>query len=79
MLYFEGHGDLVSRLIVGIIAIITWLVRVVNLLSPHDSPKTLNPKPFGILACSGLGIHHEAFRKVGKRILGSLPDLGFRV
>ena len=81
MLYFEGHGDLVSRLIVGIIAIITWLVRVVNLLSPHDPPKTLNPKPFG----SWLPPAWEfTMRRSAKLAKGSLEafqtsGLGFRV
>ena len=34
--YLEGHGDLVSRLIMGIIGVIIWLIGFINLftLSP---------------------------------------------
>ena len=34
--YLEGHGDLVSRLIMGIIGLMIWLIGVI--LSPHDPP-----------------------------------------
>ena len=29
----EGHGDLVSRLVMGIIGVIIWLIGVINLLT----------------------------------------------
>ena len=35
--YLEGHGDLVSRLVMGIVRVITWLIGFTN-LSPHDPP-----------------------------------------
>ena len=31
--YFKGHGDLVSRLIVGIVGVIIWLIGVINLFT----------------------------------------------
>ena len=31
--YLEGHGDLVSKLIMGITGFITWLIGVINLLT----------------------------------------------
>ena len=31
--YFEGHGDLVSRLILGIIGVIIWLIGVIHILT----------------------------------------------
>ena len=34
--YLEGHGDLVSGLIIGIVGVIIWLIGVIN--SPHDPP-----------------------------------------
>ena len=38
-LYLEGHGDLVTRLVVGIIWGIIWPIGVINLLlSPRDPP-----------------------------------------
>ena len=29
----DGHGDLVSRLIIGIIGVIIWLIGLINLLT----------------------------------------------
>ena len=38
--YLEGHGDLVSRLIMGIIGVIIWVIGLLSyLLSPHDPPR----------------------------------------
>ena len=35
-MYLEGHGDLVSRLIMGIFLVITWLIGLLTyLVSPH--------------------------------------------
>ena len=34
----EGHGDLVSRLITGIIGVIMWLMGVINLLIISKPP-----------------------------------------
>ena len=34
--YLEGHGDLVSGLIMGIVGVIIWLIGVINL--PTKSP-----------------------------------------
>ena len=31
--YLEGHGDLVSRLIMGITGVIIWLIGVIDLLT----------------------------------------------
>ena len=31
--YLEGHGDLVSRLNMGIIGVIIWPIGVINLLT----------------------------------------------
>ena len=31
--YLEGHGDLVSRLILGIIKVTIWVIGVINLLT----------------------------------------------
>ena len=31
--YLEGHGDLVSRLVMGIIRILIWLIRASSLLN----------------------------------------------
>ena len=41
--YLEGHGDLVSRLVMGMIRIMKRLIGVLNLylLCPHDSPSTI--------------------------------------
>ena len=39
--YLEGHGDLVSRLLIGISGAIIWLIGVINLLSES---LTLNPE-----------------------------------
>ena len=39
--YLEGQGDLVSRLIMGIIRVTIWVIGVINLLyllSPPDPP-----------------------------------------
>ena len=38
--YLEGHGDLVSRLIMGIIRMIIWLIEglLTYLLGPRDPP-----------------------------------------
>ena len=46
-IYLEGHGDLVSKLITGIIRVIIWVVGMINLLTMtlQVLPKTLNPKP----------------------------------
>ena len=33
MVYLEGHGDLVSRLIMVILRVILWLIRVINQLT----------------------------------------------
>ena len=33
MSYLEGHEDLVSRLMVGIIGVIIWLIGVIDLLT----------------------------------------------
>ena len=32
ILYLEGHGDLVSRLVMGITGVIIWLMGVMKLL-----------------------------------------------
>ena len=32
--YFEGQGDLVSRLIMGIAGVTKWLIGLVSLLTP---------------------------------------------
>ena len=34
--YLEGHGDLVSRLIMGMIGVTAWVI--LNLLSPQEPP-----------------------------------------
>ena len=31
--YLEGHGDLVSRLVVGIVRVFTWLIGFTNLFT----------------------------------------------
>ena len=31
--YLEGHGDLVNALIMGILGVVIWLIRVINLLT----------------------------------------------
>ena len=36
--YLEGHGDLVSGLIMGIIRVIIWLIGVSNLLTKSPGP-----------------------------------------
>ena len=37
--YLEGHRDLVTRLITGIIRVSTWVIEVINpLTSPLDPP-----------------------------------------
>ena len=36
--YLEGHGNLASRLLKGIIGAITWLVGVTNLLTKSRRP-----------------------------------------
>ena len=33
ILHLEGHGDLVSRLVMGIIGVIIWLIGMINLLT----------------------------------------------
>ena len=33
IVYLEGHGDLVSRLIMGTIGVILWLTGVINVLT----------------------------------------------
>ena len=33
MVYLEGHGHLVSRLIIVILRVILWLIRVINQLT----------------------------------------------
>ena len=33
MRYLEGQGDLVSRLIMGIIGVTIWVIGVINLLT----------------------------------------------
>ena len=32
-MYLEGHGDLVSRLIMGIIGVFIWLIGVIELVT----------------------------------------------
>ena len=34
--YLEGHGDIVGRLMIGIIGILTWLIGVIKQLT--ESP-----------------------------------------
>ena len=37
--YLEGHWDLVSRLVMGMIGVTIWVTGVITyLLSPHDPP-----------------------------------------
>ena len=36
--YLEGQGDLVTRLIVGIIGVAKWVIGVVNLLPKSPCP-----------------------------------------
>ena len=44
--YLEGRGSLVSRLMMGIIGLISWLVGAINhLLIPLDPPYPSYPKP----------------------------------
>ena len=39
--FLEGHGDLISGLIMGIIGVIIWLIGFLTyLLSPHDPPSS---------------------------------------
>ena len=33
MTYLEGHGDLITRIIMGIIGVTIWVIGVINLLS----------------------------------------------
>ena len=44
-LYLEGHGDLVSGLILGIIGVIIWLTGVINLLTKSPRPSKYDPCP----------------------------------
>ena len=40
-LYLGGQGDLVSRLVRGIVRVTMWVIGVINyLLSPHNPPST---------------------------------------
>ena len=44
----QSHGDLVSRLIMGRIEVIIWLIEAIHLLTTSPDPPsklTLNPKP----------------------------------
>ena len=43
--YLEAHEDLVSRLVMGIIGVIIWVMGVIDLLtkSPDSPSKPLNP------------------------------------
>ena len=42
VLYLEGRGDLVSRLLTGIIGVFICVIGVIDLLSrPHDPPSSL--------------------------------------
>ena len=36
--YLEGHGDLVIRLIIGIIGVIMWVIKVISLLTKSPWP-----------------------------------------
>ena len=36
--YLEGHGDLVSRVVIGVTGVIIWLMGVINLLSKSPCP-----------------------------------------
>ena len=36
--YLEGHGDLVSRLIMGMIGLMIWLIGVINPLTKSPCP-----------------------------------------
>ena len=41
--YLEGHGDLVTRLIIGIIGVSMWLMGgSFTCFSPHDPPSRVN-------------------------------------
>ena len=37
-LYWEGHGDVVSRLIMGVIRLLIWLIGAINLLTKSPKP-----------------------------------------
>ena len=37
-LYSEGYGDLVSRLILGVIGLLIWLIGAINLLTKSPDP-----------------------------------------
>ena len=80
--YLEGHGDLVSRLNMWIFGVITWLVGVINLLSPHDPPNkasTTEDTPQNnrvLLGCPMTGTKsfatpHEAYQAFVFFLLGS--------
>ena len=47
----KGHGDIVSRLIPPINHEITPIIPIINLLSPHDPPRSGAAEIGMLLAC----------------------------
>ena len=57
--YLEGQGDLLGRLIMGVIGVTIWVVGVINLLTSPPDPPSKSRKIFSIQrkvlgsSCSG--------------------------
>ena len=41
MLYLEGHGDLVSGLVIRITRVTIWVIGVINLLTKSPDPPSM--------------------------------------
>ena len=51
ILYLEGQGDLVSRLIMGISRVTIWVIGIINLLPKSPSPSKYGPKSISRGVC----------------------------